>query len=335
MVAKSKSRPRKPTTKAAPAAVFDRASGLGGTDVAAILGVHPYKNEWRVYAEKTGTATIEPPSARMAVGLAVEPVIRRLYSASAGREVIPLDLLRDPARPFLYGHPDGAHRGEPVIFEAKHVESPRQIRRWGREGSDEIPAEYLIQVLWYLSLAATDPKTRDIFDDPAGEARVAALLSGTLRVYVVRRDPEAESILIEKAERWWLDRIVGGNPPPVDGSEGAADFLRARYPRGAGTYEIPAAEVPEWRARAEAYVSAKSAREAAEGEEERLKQEIQSVLGDRERAEAEGLRIDWPTHERKSTDWKGLSREARIPLNLVEKFTKSSAVRRFTVEVDS
>ena len=54
--------------------------GIGGSDVASVMDMNPYKSCFTLYCEKTGLidSTIEP-SMPMKMGTAFEPVIRQLF----------------------------------------------------------------------------------------------------------------------------------------------------------------------------------------------------------------------------------------------------------------
>ncbi|MDH3571210.1 MAG: YqaJ viral recombinase family protein, partial [Gemmatimonadota bacterium] len=84
-----------------------RLTGIGGSDVGAIVGVDPYRNALDVYLEKTGE--VEPDEAPTPVqerGRFLEPVIRQLYKLRSGRRLQPARFRRHPEHKWMIGHPD-------------------------------------------------------------------------------------------------------------------------------------------------------------------------------------------------------------------------------------
>ncbi len=75
---------------------------------------------------------------------------------------------------------------------------------WGPAWSDEVPAEYLAQCLWYLGLTGCEG------------AHLAVLLGNTdFRIYRIRRDRDIERHMFELAHRFWADHVLTKRPPPA------------------------------------------------------------------------------------------------------------------------
>lgn len=208
---------------------IDRSTGLGGTDISAIVGLSPYKTPFDVWAEKTGQVSPKPPNKRMRFGKMLEQVIATMYCAEMeerdGQQwsVVWEDQpQRRLDRPWQIFTPDG------VVALAKRVQygidcknvSLDQFHQWGTAGTDEVPEHIACQFHWYMS--ATELPRWD----------AAVLLGGNdLKIYTVMHDPEIEAVLLEQGESWWKKHIIEGVQPEIGAGEGARRYLRERFPR--------------------------------------------------------------------------------------------------------
>lgn len=156
-----------------------RRSGIGGSDAAAILGVGAGRNALDVYAEKVGTVDEREEAEAMYWGKALESVVleelvirEKLPVMGYARDGelaiwVPGDgvperrepgpyawlmegTLRHSEYPWMMCHPDGfvlsPDTWEPVAFVEAKTASAYAASKWG-DGPDEIPVEYLVQVL--------------------------------------------------------------------------------------------------------------------------------------------------------------------------------------------
>ena len=196
----------------------ERMTGLGGTDLAAILG-YGFRTPVEVWMEKTGQASGDDGSMRLRFGQHNEDFVAREYTEATGRRVQRFTkMLRHPDHPHILGHvdrlviPEGAkiaaHRGEIRTdrgLECKTVDDMAyKLGEWGEPGGDEVPAGYLIQCATYMALT--------------GCARwdLAALIgSGAkpLAIYHLARDRELEDEIIRRGDEWWRKHVVGNVAP--------------------------------------------------------------------------------------------------------------------------
>lgn len=131
-----------------------RRSYLGGTDVAAILEVHPFRTPRMVYLEKKGL--VEPPvlNESMVHGQNLELYVMRLYRLETGRRLHRSRFFRHREFPFLGVNPDYEVRGERGLLECKTAS------QWAGEefgdAPDAIPNRYRVQCLWQLALTGRE-----------------------------------------------------------------------------------------------------------------------------------------------------------------------------------
>lgn len=117
-----------------------RQTGIGGSDIGAILGVSPFKSAVDVFLAKTAPNPSDEQTEWTYWGHAVEPIIARRFSEEQGVELIRPDAIaRHPQHDWRVGNPDGMIPGPPAgVLEIKNV-SAFCAQAWGADGSDEIP----------------------------------------------------------------------------------------------------------------------------------------------------------------------------------------------------
>ncbi|MGH8029807.1 MAG: YqaJ viral recombinase family protein, partial [Arenimonas sp.] len=176
----------------------NRRRGIGGSDVAAILGLSPWRTALDVYHDKRGESPEQPDNEAMAWGRALEPVIRQEYANRTGRQIlVPEHQVVHPEHDFMIANLDGITTDDRV-FEAK---TARAGTGWGEPGTDQVPQPYLLQVQHYLAVMRYDV------------ADIAVLIGGSdFRIYEVPADPELQAMMIEAEAEFW-QRVLAGNPP--------------------------------------------------------------------------------------------------------------------------
>ncbi len=197
-----------------------RRSGIGGSDVAAILGLSNWKTPYSVWQDKIGQGVEIEDNAPMKWGRALEPVIRQEYAEATGRVVLqPTNMLRHPKYEFMLANLDGMTEDRRVV----EIKTARSAQGWGEPGSDQVPQDYMFQVQHYM--AVTGFEVTD----------VAVLIGGSdFRLYEVPADAELQEMMIDAESRFWQLVITNTPPEPVS----LAD-ARARYGRSltSGTIE--------------------------------------------------------------------------------------------------
>jgi putative phage-type endonuclease len=192
-----------------------RSTGIGGSDVAAILGLSKWSTALEVYLSKRGESQPTEDNKAMQWGRYLEPVIRQAYSDATGNEVrIPETMLRHPKHDFMIANLDGVIADRTGrIFEAK---TARSSEGWGEPGTDQVPEAYLLQVQHYMEVTAIPV------------ADIAVLIGGSdFRIYEVEADRELQEMIIAAEAEFW-SRVQAGNPPdPVSFADVQAKWGRA------------------------------------------------------------------------------------------------------------
>lgn len=181
----------------------DRSTGIGGSDVAAVLGIHPWRSPVDLYLEKTGRAGSSDEESEPAYwGKRLEDVVAVEWVSRTGRPVHRVNrTLRHQDAPVLMAHIDRKIANAPALLECKTA-GAFVADKWGPSGTDEVPDYYLTQVLHYLSVTGYE------------WAAVGALIGGQeFRHYEIGADPALQQQLMDDCLRWWDTHVVGDLPP--------------------------------------------------------------------------------------------------------------------------
>lgn len=199
-----------------------RRSGIGGSDIAAICGLSPWRTAVDVYIDKTAEMPAEVDSMPVGAGSQLwwgsqlEATIGRAYALATGRRIRRCNVqLSHPEMPHLIGNVDFlcfCEDGRTPWTRSKGVRTTRAVEiknvrypseQWGPDGSDEIPAYYQAQVQWYMGLMPTV----EVVD-------LCALFGGSeLRIYHIFRDDDVIGGLQTIGDRYWRDHVEQKNPP--------------------------------------------------------------------------------------------------------------------------
>ena len=278
-----------------------RQSYLGGTDVAAILGVSKWSTPLQVWREKTSEPDPDAGTLAMRRGLALEPFIAREFERDHP------GLVTFRSKPVVrtdWGFPAGASVDR-FVAERAHPRTPVAIleaktafqygwREWD-EKTGELPDAYFVQQQWYLAVTEL-PLSYGAADvgDPA-----------RLRTVPVHANPAIQERCIEAAREFWERHVLTGIPPEPSGADGDARILRELYRR-----TIPDPPVvldgPEAAQLAADYLRFKHDADAAKREAETAKQKLCALMGEHERALAGGYLLSWKPQERTTIDTKAL-----------------------------
>lgn len=189
----------------APIAVgqLDRSTYLGGSDVAPILGISPWRTPLDVYLDKIQPRKEETDPGRLKVlnrGKRMEPYVIDLLAEETGLEIIRRgERYLDPDLDFIAAEIDAeATTGENI--EIKTV-SPFKAREWGEEQSDEIPLHYAAQAMHGMMVTSR-------------EVCVFGVLIGgdDFRVYRIERDDVTIDAIRQKEIEFW-SRIQARQAP--------------------------------------------------------------------------------------------------------------------------
>lgn len=282
-----------------------RKTGLGGSDIAAVLGLSPWRSAVDVYIDKTSDAPDAfEQSEPMYWGNVLEAVVADEYAKRTEARVQRVNQqLRHPNYPWAIGNIDrailepgsrarfvnGRLLGAHGLLECKTA-SAYKLDDWiAADGSDATPVYYAAQGMWYLAISGLD------WCD-------FAVLVGGQRFLTRRVERSNDAIfgMMEVAEEFWRKHVLERIPPEPR----SAHDVVALFPRDDGDM-IDASQRADVLARINDLRSVREAiavRKQAEAElEEALKLDIgehSGIVVDGKpavtwKAARDGKKLDW------------------------------------------
>lgn len=257
-----------------------RRLGVGGSDVAAIMGLSPWRGAYETWAEKRGLVEAPDLSAKESVqwGNILEPVVGRHYAElHPDREVRRVNAVcRSIARPWAQASLDYEVRDPELGWGVLEIKTAglRSEGEW--EGG--VPLFYQTQVAHYLSVTGRP------FAD------VAVLIGGqSYREHRIMRDEDDIAAVDAAVDAFWR-MVETGEEPPLTGAPGEARALLGRHPEASGGEIEELAELPR---EVGAYAAAKARLEAAERDFRARSDALKAAIGDRRGIESGGTRVTW------------------------------------------
>ena len=222
-------------------------TGLGGSDAAAVLGLHPYKTALDVWLSATGRPTDPVDSEAAEWGTRLESEVLRRYAQDLAYPNVLVGRDRDGVVSYFY--PDGGTKPatddyarffdtiRPVgsrlfahidglvvdvqtdivrnLVEAKTTSHWRgQSADWGEAGTDEVPQEYIIQCHHYAWCFSKK------FVKPITFVHVPVLIAGNK--YQLHTVPIVDKTcwdIAAKLDGWWTAHVEGDVIPEVVGTD--------------------------------------------------------------------------------------------------------------------
>lgn len=200
-----------------------RRLGIGGSDIAGILGRSPWASPWSIWADKVGLSPLDEEIDRpeLDLGRDLEPVIAKWFNIRtglyvAGEQMMVHDRHGDP----FFATVDGLVL-EPGtddldlaagIFEAKYsADAP-----W-----DTVPEHYQLQVQWAMYCAGLERAWIAAMHLPFGRPRFT--------VYEIERDDDALADIVAAVRGFWDDHVLTGIPPEPDAHRATTSAINAAW----------------------------------------------------------------------------------------------------------
>lgn len=295
----------------------ERANYMGGSDAAAIMGLSKWKTPLMVYMAKVypnpdNTETkIGGKNEAAYWGQELEDIVAKNFAKETGKRVQRVNkTLVHPEYPFICANLDRTVVGEDALLEVKTA-SAYKADEWV---DDEIPMEYVIQVMEYLAITGDKG------------AYFACLLGGQKFVWkYIPRDEELIKQIIDAMVNFWNTYIIPKTPPVATGSDRDSDLLGRLYP------EAEAGSVLELPVTDEVILDQMKALEAEiEVREDRvteIKNQIKQEMQDKETAQAGKYIVTWKNQDRTSVDSKALKEKFPAVYESCTKKTTSRVLR--------
>lgn len=270
-----------------------RNTGIGGSDVAAIMGISRWRSPVEVWVEKTGRAPAKDLSGNEAVewGTRLEDTVREKFRENHP-ELVVMQLnatLVSRDRPWAHANLDGRVRdadGNWGVLEIKTADA-RKSDEW----ASGVPDYYVTQVTHYMSVTGW------------GYAWVAVLIGGnTYREYRIERDEDDIAMVSGFVDEFWKGYVEADVMPAIVGTghEGAA--LMGLYPSGEGSMDVPAEDMAAVDEVCRRYEDARGRESAAKADKAVAANELKAILGDHKSMDTDVYRATWSRSTRVALD---------------------------------
>lgn len=183
--------------------IESRSKGIGGSEVAAVLGLDPYKSPYSVWVEKTTGNRKEIDNIYTRAGHKLEPVVVEYFTEETGYVI---DSQKDgdfhqvthPQYDYMRGSRDRVYftpDGTKCILECKTTQTSID--------KDNMPMTWYCQLQWYLGLYNVE------------KGAIAWLERGLRFDYLeISLDRNFFTYLVEKVKEFWEDYVLTNVEPP-------------------------------------------------------------------------------------------------------------------------
>lgn len=286
-----------------------RSKGIGGSEIAAVMGLDPYSTPFALWERKTGRVVENIDNKFTRAGNYLEDAVAQMFSDAAGLEVYKPETehFQHPEFPHLLGTPDR-------FVSMKHGDAVLEIKttqkRISREDITEGNAlRWYFQVLWYMGISGK--KT----------GFIAWLCNGVDFDYIqIDFQPDIFADMVQAGNDFWINHVQANVPPPPLTKEDIMKSINKVLP--------DAIEGPQDALRYHAQIKENSARiKELEQANDELKTAVQLMMGDKSVMTYQGAPLfTWKEAETTRLDGKKLKEESP---EVWQRFAKVSLVRTF------
>ena len=249
----------------------ERRKGIGGSDVAAILGLNPYRTAVDVYNDKLGLVQ-EDISNKPAVywGIKLEQEVSSEFQLRTKMKVQRVNhMFHDPEEPWMLANIDRAIINPEIQKNVRVIEDPEKIKaangrlmttdiafeaktcssykrdEWGDSQESEIlsgkilteheiPLYYETQIQWYCGIL----HLRGMY--------LSVLLGGQdYRMYWIPARPDVFEVIKEKCKAFWYENVLKEIPPEPVSLEDVAKLYGKSEPTSIEADELLAVDYGE------------------------------------------------------------------------------------------
>ena len=184
--------------------LLERQKGIGGSDIAALLGYNKWKNNIDVFLDKTkGNSILDNP--KMKVGRIMEDVIAKMFGEETGYKI-------SKPKQMIYSHKDYDFLKASIdrfykmdnnkcVLECKNTE----------KYLDEPEGSHFCQLQWYLGILNID------------YGAICYLQAGwKLNYFEYKKDDDFFELMKNTAIEFWNNHILTGTPPKLVRGEDVA-----------------------------------------------------------------------------------------------------------------
>lgn len=202
-----------------------RKTGICGSEIAAVVGMNPFKSAFQLWLEKTSQVEPEDLSNNEYIywGNVLEQAVADRFCELTGKKVTKRGVLQDCKYPFMLASVDRMIVGENAGLECKTANAFAH-KGWK---DDEIPDSYYIQCQWYMSVTGCE------------KWYIAVLIGGNRFIWKEISRNEDDIAALREAAIGFRYKVENNIMPDVDGSENCSEALAKKLSVQADAVELP------------------------------------------------------------------------------------------------
>ena len=273
-----------------------RKQGLGASAAAAAVGLNPYQSALELWMIKTGRDTElaqpDPDDDTTPIywGNVLEPIVAECYARRTGRKVRRINAVLqhpEPNKAWMLANLDYSVVASPDV---QILECKTAGRNGAKAWDDGVPDYVECQVQHQLAVTGK------------AAADVCVLICGQeLRIHRIERNEPVIERLTELERAFWR-YVETDTPPPTDGSDSAGRALRGLYPSDRGETLVFEEDEPLCDA-FDRLLGVRAELDRLRDHESRLKQQLQTRMGDASRAVFPHGEVSWQrSRDRRTLD---------------------------------
>lgn len=291
----------------------DRKTGIGGSEVAAIMGYSPWKTAYQVWLEKTGRVEFAVDNDKVQAGELMEDVIAMLYERKTGDKLRSYKtMLRHKKHPYITGSLDriikdrGDGKGQGIL-ECKNT-TEWNFKSW----NGTIPDYYYLQVQHYLLVTGYKWGV------------LAVLVDGwDLKIFPIEADKLLHDSIVFACQDFWEKNVLADVAPEVKNNED----LKYKYTADPGTEKQADETIMDMVA---SLKSIKKAIDELKARQEETEVRIKDYIGEAETLkQGDSTLATWKMSLVNRVDTARLKKEKP---DIYNQFVKTSEERKFLVK---
>ncbi len=286
---------------------------IGASDMAAILGLNPYRTSYDVWLEKTDKLNpdLDKTNQAIEIGNSLENYVLDMAENELGEIERNVPTI---VRPELYMacNLDGRLRADGVPTEAKTAGMTGPlVANWGPAFSDQVPEEYIVQT--HHQMICTNHEI----------SYLPALLGGRgFFIYRILKNDALADMIVKTAADFWVKFVKTDTPP--DNSLPTLEVIKKHRRTPTKTVEVDGEVMA-------AYIKAKEDFAEAEAAKDQAQADLLAHMGDAECATSPVGSCTYFEQGRATIDPKKL--HANFP-DIAQRFTNTSRFRVMRVKTN-
>lgn len=253
-----------------------RRRGIGGSDVASIFGISPFRTARDLYFDKLDIASVEEDEGNwvaMEMGNLLEPLVAKIFVKKTGYKIYQIKkMFYHPLHSFMLADLDYLVElpdGTTAILEIKTTNYNARDH-WWLDGAETVPVYYESQGRHYMAVMDID---RVFFCCLYGNNEEEVIIRE------IRRDYAYEEEMIFLEQEFWENHVLAKSPPPY-WEPGDLIMESARRHFGAADPDAPVVEMnANMNAKLMRYLQLQEEKRNVEVNSKQIDKELQRLKG--------------------------------------------------------